>query len=398
MNSRNDIERKLAHYETLMYHYFTTDELPSTEMGHDPLEQYLHRVLSSPPIQEKLADGSLQLLFKQQMLHFFRYMLMLAEMSCGEMDEASLHSFEEHLTREMNRADHFLTSRQASASHFKEMLKLTAGRQWNEQDYIVVKDIKDSCWHHPALSEIVRRMGRTVGNGTESISMQEGGSGHSRRFLPSDIAGVATGDDIASALPTELVFLTSPLLETVFLNRWSEHRLQVFQHRSTLPTRATRRGIKERAGRGGAMIACVDTSGSMFGRKEQIAKGMVMELLETAKRQRRPLYLITFSIRIRCVEATRLPAGELYEGFLRTTFSGGTSCLAVLSKALEVLQTEHFLWADVLFISDFEFDKCTEKLLKAIAEAQQRGTAFYGLQLGKGFNPLHNLFNKIWQL
>ena len=348
MNSKNDIERKLAHYEALMYHYFATDELPPTETGDDPLEQYLHRVLSSPPIQEKLTDGSLQLLFKQQMLHFFRYMLMQAQMSGGKMAEASFHSFEEHLTREMNRDDHLLTSRQPSAEHFKEMLRLTAGRQWNEQDYIIVKDIKESCRHHPALSEIVRRMGRTVGNGTESISMQEGGSGRSLRSLPSDIAGVGTGDDIASALPTELVFLTSLLLETVFLHRWSERRLQVFQHRSTLPARATRRGIKERAGRGGAMIACVDTSGSMFGRKEQIAKGMVMELLETAKRQRRPLYLITFSVRIRCVEATRLPVGELYEGFLRTTFSGGT--------------------------------------------------AFYGLQLGKGFNPLHNVFNQIWQL
>ena len=398
MSSKSNMERKLAHYEALMYHYFATDELPVMEIKQDPLEQYLYRVLSSQPIQEKLKDESLQLLFKQQMLYFFRYMLMQAEMSGGNMPEVSFHSFKEHLTREMNRASHFLTSRQASADDFKEMLKLTAGRQWHEQDYVIVKDIKATYQRYPVLEEIVRKMGRTVGNGAESISMKDGGGGRSRHFLPSDIAGVSTGNDIASALPSELVFLTSPLLETVFLNKWSKHQLQVFQHRSTLPAHATQRGIKERASQGGAMIVCVDTSGSMFGRNEQIAKGMVMELLKTAKRQKRSLYLITFSIRIRCVDATRLPAGELYEGFLRTTFSGGTSCLAVLGKALDVLQTERFSWADVLFISDFEFDKCTERILKAIGEAQRCGIAFYGLQLGKGFNVLHNIFNKIWRL
>lgn len=398
MSSKSNLYRNLEYYETLMYHYFATNELPTIEAEQDSLEQYLYRVLSSPSIQEKLTDESLQLLFKQQILHFFRYMLMQAEISGGSISEASFYSFEEYLTCEMNRVSHFLATCQASVDDFKEMLELTAGRLWNEQDYVVVKDIKDTYQHYPVLNEIVGSMGRTIGNGTENISMKECGGGRTRRSLPSDIAGVGVGNDIASVLPLELVFLTSPLLETVFLNKWSEHQLQLFQHRSVFPARATQRGIKERASQGGAMIVCVDTSGSMFGKKEQIAKGMLLELLKTAKKQKRPLFLITFSIRIRCVDATRLPDGELYENFLRTTFSGGTSCLAVLSKALEVLQTERFLWADVLFISDFEFDKCTEKILKAIAEAQQRGSVFYGLQLSKGFNVLHNVFNKIWQL
>lgn len=397
MNKQYNVEKRLKHYDTLIQNYLVTDELPTFETE-DSLEQYLYRVLTSPFIQEKLEDDNLQQIFKQQMLHFFRYMLMQAQMSENDLSEKTFRDFEKYLTNEIKRTDHFLISRQAQAEDFKEMLELMQGQRWTEQDYIIVNDIKNTYRNYPVLAEIIQIMGRTIGDGTECVPMKENGVGKSHRALHSDIIGIETGNDIASALPTELVFLTSPLLEIIFLNKWAEQQLQVFQHRSMIPAKATRKGTKERASRGGAMIACIDTSGSMFGNKEQIAKGMVLELFKTAKRQKRPLFLITFSIHIRCIDATGLPENKLYNDFLRTTFSGGTSCLAALEKALKVLQTERFAWADVLLISDFEFNKCTAKIRNDIAEMQQHGVAFYGLQLGKGYNMLHNIFNKIWQL
>lgn len=397
MNGNSNIEMRLSHYEHLMYNYFMTGEMHVSDAD-DSLTGYLYRVLSDPSIQEKLKDDLMQQFFMQQMMYFFRYVLMQAEMSGKVMTENVWEGFERRLADEMNRIGSFLASRQVSAGHFKEMIELTAGRGWNEQDYVVVQDIKDTCQRYAVLDEIVCVMGRIVGNGADCMPVKESRRGKSRRVGSSDIVGIGMGNDIKLALPSELVCLTSPLLETVFWKKWADSQLQLFHRRSVLPVRSARQGTKERTAQGGAMIVCVDTSGSMFGRKEQIAKGMAWKLLKMARKQKRPLFLITFSVRVRCVDATRLLPGEFYRNFLGITFSGGTSCLHVLSKALEVLRTERFSWADVLFISDFEFDKCPGKLQKVIAEAQRNGTAFYGLQFGKGYNVLHGVFDKIWQL
>ena len=219
------------------------------------------------------------------------------------------------------------------------------------------------------------------------------------RISLSDIVGVQEGNDVLSVLPSEYVYLSSPLLEPVFYVKYADRRLQTFAHRSCSPARPVRQGReKEEVQRKGAMIVCVDTSGSMFGRKERIAKSMAWELVEMARKRRRPLYLITFAVRVRCVEVTSLAPDEWYRDFLKATFTGGTDCNAVLRKALKMLGHEGFAFADVLLVSDFEFGECTEAVQAGILEARQRGTRFYGLSLGKAPNKLCGLFDKIWQV
>lgn len=392
-----NINKLLGYYENLMTNYLNVGEV-SIAQTNDPLEQYLYRILSSPAIQEKLENECLQVFFKQQMLHFFRYMLSLGGMSSDSASQQQLNFFERHLTNEMERTNMFLTSQKASVNDFKEMIEFTAGKQWNEQDYLIIRDIKNTCRQYIPLDEIIQNMGRTIGRGTETVSVgNDKAESHSRCHI-SDIVGIKTGNDITAAIPSEFVYLTSPLLENVFLNKWTEQHLQIFQYQSELPANPTQKGPERHADKGGAMIVCIDTSGSMFGKKEQIAKGIVMELIKTARQQKRPLYLITFAVHVRCMDVTRLPASELYSKFLRVSFSGGTNCQAVLSKALDILQKERFSYADVLCISDFEFEKCTNKILKEISDAQCSGTAFYGLQLGRGYNVLRDIFNKVWQI
>lgn len=219
MNGNSNIEMRLSHYEHLMYNYFMTGEMHVSDAD-DSLTGYLYRVLSDPSIQEKLKDDLMQQFFMQQMMYFFRYVLMQAEMSGKVMTENVWEGFERRLADEMNRIGSFLASRQVSAGHFKEMIELTAGRGWNEQDYVVVQDIKDTCQRYAVLDEIVCVMGRIVGNGADCMPVKESRRGKSRRVGSSDIVGIGMGNDIKLALPSELVCLTSPLLETVFWKKW----------------------------------------------------------------------------------------------------------------------------------------------------------------------------------
>ncbi len=45
----------------------------------------------------------------------------------------------------------------------------------------------------------------------------------------------------------------------------------------------------------GPIILCLDTSGSMRGARETVAKALALECLRGANRQRRPCYLYAFS-------------------------------------------------------------------------------------------------------
>ena len=52
--------------------------------------------------------------------------------------------------------------------------------------------------------------------------------------------------------------------------------------------------------------------------------------------------------------------------------------------------------ADVLVISDFEFEKPMSNTLKRKQEEQKKGTRFYGLQIGNSYNVYEKILNKIW--
>ena len=54
--------------------------------------------------------------------------------------------------------------------------------------------------------------------------------------------------------------------------------------------------------------------------------------------------------------------------------------------------------ADVLIISDFEFDFCCKPTESRIRKEQERGVRFYGLQIGNGVNVYEELLDKVWRL
>jgi len=65
---------------------------------------------------------------------------------------------------------------------------------------------------------------------------------------------------------------------------------------------------------------------------------------------------------------------------------------------LKALDTEHWSMADVLLISDFDFFLPTMETLKKIADEQQKGTRFYGLQIGHDHTGYEKILDRIWRI
>lgn len=148
----------------------------------------------------------------------------------------------------------------------------------------------------------------------------------------------------------------------------------------------------------GPIIVSIDTSGSMIGKPEKLARSLLMQLLRLAKKQHRKCFVITFSVRAKALELTKPANWGLLEKFFEEGFSGGTDGEQMLAAALDTLQTKDFCMADVLIISDFFFPLPIDKTHKRMETEHAKGTRYYGLQIGETKNPYDKVLDKIWRI
>ncbi|WP_230470298.1 VWA domain-containing protein [Lujinxingia vulgaris] len=186
-------------------------------------------------------------------------------------------------------------------------------------------------------------------------------------LAPMETRGVRRSNDLSRLLPAEALNLAHPRLRTLFYARMHEHALATYLVDGVLPQKIdsfedveeeqTREREKPPLKRG-PIIACLDTSGSMHGTPEQVAKALVLEALRVAREQGRPCYLIAFSGPGQ-TEALELSLdmeglGDLY-AFLGRSFHGGTDLVAPMNEAMALLDTQNWEKADILLVSDGEF-------------------------------------------
>ncbi|MFT6230855.1 MAG: hypothetical protein ACJAZO_001360 [Myxococcota bacterium] len=206
-----------------------------------------------------------------------------------------------------------------------------------------------------ALQDIAERLGRIDGE----TDLGEGGS--------EEVAGVHLSGDVSSALPAELAMLADPDTEDLFYQRLTEHRL--------LSLELSGQGI-DGVGDGdkrGPVIACVDTSGSMRGRPEHIAKALVLAVCRQALPQGRTIHLLLFSGPDDRTEA-RIRAGrgglEALLSFLTQSFGGGTDFDAPLIRALELLEEQALERADILVVTD-GLARAEDDVIARVAQARE---------------------------
>ena len=216
-----------------------------------------------------------------------------------------------------------------------------------------------------------------------------------------EIIGVRLGRDIEHALPGELALLSDPDTALLFDLKFVESRLMCFEMQGPQIEedclREEERTISEQD-KLGPMVICVDTSGSMQGMPETIAKAVTLYMACKAKEQGRPCYVINFSTGIECLD---LGLGIEMEGlisFLRMSFHGGTDVAPALAHALAVMQKDKYQNADLLIISDFVMGNLPQAIRQRIEGQRSSGNQFYSLVVGSAYmsERLKTLFDHEW--
>ena len=208
----------------------------------------------------------------------------------------------------------------------------------------------------------------------------------------SEIVGVHESQDLSNLVSSEVGLLSDAATEALFLKKYVDKQLLTFRYedRRLVKSRDNIMEVHSRVKQKekGPFIVLVDTSESMMGRPEQIAKVLCLGILKMAIKDNRRAFLINFSIGIQTLDLYDIYNSlEDVAAFLRMSFNGGTDASLALSEALRQLRTNDYQDADVLMISDFVMYRIEKDVLDEIRHCQQnKGTEFHSLTLSKEAN------------
>ncbi|MEV6128981.1 VWA domain-containing protein [Streptomyces violaceusniger] len=199
-----------------------------------------------------------------------------------------------------------------------------------------------------------------------------------------ELVGVTLGNDLSRVIPSELANLGLPELRAVFAARYAAGELMLYDSQG------------EQATGQGAIIACVDTSHSMYEAgpggvtREAWAKACALALLDQARHAGRDFVGVLFSAADK-IKVFRFPSGRpagiaRILDFAETFLGGGTSYQAPLTVARELLEEEFNDTArtrgDIVMITD---DECgvTEEWMRGWNDAKhQLGFRVFGVAIG----------------
>jgi uncharacterized protein with von Willebrand factor type A (vWA) domain len=146
------------------------------------------------------------------------------------------------------------------------------------------------------------------------------------------------------------------------------------------------------------MVICIDTSGSMQGAPETIAKAVTMLMALKAKQDNRDCYLINFSTSIETLDLSGGFAMEKLMSFLQKSFHGGTDVAPAISHGISVMETDAYKNADMLIISDFIMAGLPGNLLNKIERLRESGNKFNSLVIDSCLmeHRLKRIFDHEW--
>ena len=199
-----------------------------------------------------------------------------------------------------------------------------------------------------------------------------------------NLVGIHESDDISNMLPTEAALLADKTTESLFYQKFAEKKLQTFDFKDDEIQIKMQKAKDEKKG---PIIICIDTSASMNGKPEQVAKTLCFALLKIAVRDNRQCYLISFSTGIETLNLTDFENDlEKLIQFLSMSFGGGTDITEAIQISLEMLKTDNFNKADIVAVSDFIMPNLEDEINNQIIEAKMNKTKFHSLEIGNSGN------------
>ncbi|KOC99123.1 VWA domain-containing protein [Vibrio parahaemolyticus] len=264
----------------------------------------------------------------------------------------------------------------------------------------------------PKLQNLIRDLGRddqAEGSVLEDIVIKMSVASRHEKYVttplvPMETKGITRSDSISRMLPQEASLLTNPVLKKLWHAKRAEHALLSYSVEGTevLETEEIREqeSISQKQGNHnnksrGPMVICLDTSGSMQGLPENIAKATVLECMKVANEEKRRCYVYLFGSKNEISELDlTLDASGFNEllNFLTMSFGGGTDAESPLNKALERCDSEEWYKADILLVSDGEFPVSSGLSRKIGNRREKQGLQVHGIQIG---NSHYTSMNKI---
>lgn len=267
----------------------------------------------------------------------------------------------------------------------------------------------------PQLREIVRALGQLqVSDKETSIAekilvpvrrLEEERLENQTPHIPAETRGVERSGEVARMLPVEASMLGHPKLRLLWHARRAEralltYRVEGVEIERALVERETNEesdGQKPRPERG-PILAVIDTSGSMHGLPEQVAKALALEALRTAHAEKRRCFLYAYSgpgqVLEHELDLSPEGVGRLL-AFLGFSFGGGNDETGVIERVLERLKENDWTKSDVVLVSDGEWP-APASLASSVQRARDDGTRFHGVQIGnRGNTGLHALCDPI---
>lgn len=452
MNNKSS-EQRMQYYSETFDFYMDSEDHPDFEPANDILGQYIQSVVADNPQLDSQNPLWTEIL-KDDLMRFLQALLSLYEPIEKEHDKQSkmIYAFTKanmngkrkmwnvvsqtikqfYAAQEVN-IDGYINQMQQMDEESKSMVLSVLAKDWEKandeymeriekeildknknnwecsvrdhgiEDYERVRKIEHVFYRYPALTEIVKIIGREQPENKkeqDDILFKYKPLIVSNHMTFKEVEEITTGRNLSRLVPTEIAFLADSFTESVFYQKFASYKLQLFSNRSKiLGQEKTKQQICDKPRlQIGPIIVAVDTSESMYGQPEKIANSLLIQLVRMAKKQRRKCFLITFSVKAQTMDLAHPANWDKLKDFLDHGFSGGTNGEEMLKIALRVLETETYSLADILIISDFEFLKPIKNTIDKMCEERAMGVRFYGLQIGTVSREYDKILDRIWKV
>jgi uncharacterized protein with von Willebrand factor type A (vWA) domain len=282
---------------------------------------------------------------------------------------------------------------------------LLRSREWREAERLSALMAR-----RPELAALIARIGRAqraVAAAPPATAPPEAAASVHRQGLravetrlpdaPGELRGIRLSGHLERMLGSEAQQIRHPVLHKLWRAKRAESRLLTYDSEAVLidwradPHAPPRESVHPPPPQPppplirGPMLIALDTSGSMQGAPEQIAKAVVLEAMRVAHRERRGCRVIAFGGPDELIERELAFTPDGLHALLELIgqgFDGGTDLQAPIERAVAAVHSAQWASADLLVVSDGEFG-CTPATLAALDDARERlGLRVQGVLIG----------------
>lgn len=232
------------------------------------------------------------------------------------------------------------------------------------------------------LKKIIDKIGRTKEKEEKRMQKVEETLTENKMILNERgkeyVHGITLGNDIMRVLPTELGYLSSVDTEDIFYLKYVEKKLLCYELAGNETEEKERKVEKEKEEKEkkeekGAIVAMLDTSGSMSFALGK-SRAILLQAFKIAKKDKRDMKVLLFGSYGQIKEYTVDTNYNVnkFINFISQGFNGGTDFETPFNRAIDIVTRQSkYTFADIFMITDGECS-ISENLKMKIKNAQKK--------------------------